>query len=71
VQVVGGADAQDVDDPSAAIEALHELGRKLYPELTEAQAFDKVFTDQANRVLAEKAHRRPAPPVNGAYPFPR
>jgi hypothetical protein len=71
VQVVGGADARDVDDPSAAIAALHELGRKLYPQLTEAQAFDKVFTDPKHAALAAKAHRRPSPYAHGAYPHPR
>jgi hypothetical protein len=69
VQVVGGADAQDVDDPSAAIEALHELGRKLYPQLTEAQAFEKVFSDPKHAALAARAHRRPA--ATTFYPMPR
>jgi hypothetical protein len=69
VQVVGGEDAQDVDNPQAALEALHELGRKLYPQLTEAQAFAKVFEDPKHAALAAKAHRRPAPTTS--FPFPR
>jgi hypothetical protein len=68
---VGGAAAQDVDNPSAALAALHELGRKLYPQLTEAQAFEKVFTDPKHRDLAARAHVRPTPPPGSAYPMPR
>jgi hypothetical protein len=69
VQVVGGEDAQDVDNPSAALEALHELGRKLYPTLPADIAFAKVFEDPKHAGLAAKAHRRPAPTTS--FPFPR
>jgi hypothetical protein len=43
--------------------------RKTQPQLSEAQAFSKVFTDPANIELASKAHRRPSPTTS--YEFPR
>jgi hypothetical protein len=43
VQVVGGEDARDVNDPTAALAALHEIGRLKWPELSEAQAFTRAF----------------------------
>jgi len=67
-QVVGGADARDVDDPSAALEALHELGRKLYPQLRDDMAFAKVFEDPKYAALARKAHVRPSPITSYAWP---
>jgi hypothetical protein len=60
VQVVGGEDARDVNDPSAALAALHEIGRLRWPELSEAQQFTRAFTDPKNAALAAKAHRRPS-----------
>jgi hypothetical protein len=75
VQVVGGPDAmhQAVDDTesSEAYRQLQALGQQLYPQLTEAQAFAKVFEDPKNAALAARAHRRPSAPVSGAYPMPR
>jgi hypothetical protein len=68
-QVVTGADARDVDDPQAALDALHELARKSYPNLRPDIAFAKVFEDPANAALAQKAHRRPQPTTH--YPHPR
>jgi hypothetical protein len=66
---VGGDDALDVDDPSEAIAQLKEIGRQKWPSLSEAQAFERAFTDPANAELAAKAHRRPA--ATTVYPFPK
>jgi hypothetical protein len=74
VQVVGGKDAQDVDDPSAALEAyarLQEIGKQRWPTASEAQQFANAFADPKNAALAQRAHKRPTAPVGGAYPFPR
>ena len=68
-QFVGGEDALNVDDPSEAIRQLTELGRQKWPSASEAEAFERAFTDPANAKLAAKAHRRPAPTT--VYPFPR
>jgi hypothetical protein len=68
VQVVGGTDVNP-DDPSAALEALHRIGRERWPEASEAIRFTRAF--DANPELARKAHVRPTPPANGAYPYPR
>jgi hypothetical protein len=72
VQVVGGTDAQDVDDPQAALDAyarLQEIGRQRWPDASEAVQFTRAF--EANPALAVKAHKRPTAPAGGAYPFPR
>jgi hypothetical protein len=69
---VGGEDAQDVNDPSAAMEAYNELvriGAERWSHLSPSQQFAKAF--EANPTLAAKAHRRPQAPAGGAYPFPR
>jgi hypothetical protein len=68
---VGGEDARDLSDESAAIAQLKELGRDKWPTASEAQQFERALTAPENRELAAKAHRRPTPPVGGAYPFPR
>jgi hypothetical protein len=57
LRVVTGEDAQDVNDPNAAMEALHEIGRLKWPELSEAQAFTRAFESRPD--LAAKAHVRP------------
>jgi hypothetical protein len=73
--VVGGVDAvhEAVDDTesSEAYAQLKELGARKWPTASEAQQFANAFTDPANATLAQKAHRRPTPPMGGAYPFPR
>jgi len=72
VHVVVGADARDVDDPSAAMKAYDELvriGRERWGHLSAAQQFEKAF--EANPELARAAHQRPTAPVGGAYPYPR
>jgi hypothetical protein len=73
--VVGGVDAmhEAVDDTesSEAYAKLKELGRRKWPTASEAQQFANAFTDPANATLAQEAHRRPTPPMGGAYPFPR
>jgi hypothetical protein len=71
-QVVTGADARDVDDPSAALDAyarLQEIGKARWPDASEATQFANAFTDPKNAALAQKAHRRPA--ATTSYPFPR
>jgi hypothetical protein len=59
----------DVDNPQAALDALHELGRKLYPHLSADMAFAKVFEDPKHAALAAKAHRRPA--ATTFFPMPQ
>jgi hypothetical protein len=72
VQVVRGADARDVDNPQAALDAyarLQEIGKQRWPGASEAAQFANAF--EAHPELAAKAHRRPTAPAGGAYPFPR
>jgi hypothetical protein len=65
------------NDHTESSEAYDELTvkadeyRKAHPELSQAQAFSKVFTNPANAKLASKAHVRPSAPAGGAYPHPR
>jgi hypothetical protein len=66
--VVDGKDALNVNDPSEAIRQLTELGRQRWPSLSEAQAFERAFSDPANAKLAAKAHQRPGPTTFYAYP---
>ena len=70
---VGGSDALDINnDSSEAYQKLVDMAaeqRRRSPELSDAQAFSRVFEDPANATLAAKAHRRPSPTTN--YPFPR
>jgi len=68
-QFVGGEDARDVDDPAKAIAQLTAIGRQKWPTATEAEAFERAFTDPANAELAAKAHRRPK--ATTVYPFPK
>jgi hypothetical protein len=65
----GGAAAQALDDPSAAIAQLREIGRNRWPSASEAAQFANAMTDPANAVLASKAHVRPRPTTS--YEFPR
>jgi hypothetical protein len=67
VQVVGGVDAQDVNDPSEALAALHRIGRERWPDASEAIRFTRAF--EANPELARKAHVRPS--ATTSYEFPR
>jgi hypothetical protein len=67
VQVVGGAAARNVDDPSAALAALHRIGRERWPDASEAVRFTRAF--EANPELAKQAHIRPA--ATTVYEFPR
>jgi hypothetical protein len=67
-QVVGGTDVNP-DDPSAALDALHRIGRERWPEASEAVRFTRAF--EAHPELTAKAHRRPTPPPGGAYAWPR
>jgi hypothetical protein len=67
VQVVGGEDARDVNDPTAALAALHRIGRERWPEASEAVRFTRAF--EANPDLAKQAHVRPA--ATTVYEFPR
>jgi hypothetical protein len=67
VQVVGGENAQAVNDPSAALAALHRIGRERWPDASEAVRFTRAF--EANPELAKQAHIRPA--ATTVYEFPR
>jgi hypothetical protein len=69
--MVGGTAAQDLNDPSAAIAQLREIGRDRWPTASEAQQFARAMTDPTLVKLAAKAHVRPSAPAGGAYPFPR
>jgi hypothetical protein len=66
--VVSGDAALDVNDPSEAIARLKEIGRQKWPSATEAQQFERAFSEPANRALAERAHRRPA--ATSIFPLP-
>jgi hypothetical protein len=73
--VVDGATAfQDaLEDRSAAHDALVELASKLrarVPQMTPAQAYEKVLQDPVNRELAIRALNPPPPPGAGGFPFP-
>jgi hypothetical protein len=61
---VGGAAAQAVDNPKAALDQINELvavQRRANPTLSEAQAFERVYSDPKNAALAarERAENRP------------
>ena len=66
---VGGDAALDVNDPSEAIAQLTRIGRQKWPTASEAEAFERAFTDPANAELATKAYRTPA--ATSIYPMPR
>jgi hypothetical protein len=54
--------SSDDDDAAAAyakLQRLAEQRRKREPGLSPEQAFAKVFSDPANRALADQAHQRP------------
>jgi hypothetical protein len=75
---VGGIAAQNEANDSEQSEAARQLGEMAErlratssTGLSADQAFARVFTDPKNAALAAKAHRRPTPPVGGAYPHPR
>jgi hypothetical protein len=57
---VGGEDARAVNDPSAAIAQLQQIGASKWPSASAAQQFARAFSDPANRELAAKAHVRPS-----------
>jgi hypothetical protein len=72
--VVKAAPAQVGGNGSGSDKAYDELMvkaaelRKTQPNLTEAQAFSKVFTNPANAKLAASAHRRPSATTSFAFP---
>jgi hypothetical protein len=62
--VVGGEDAQDVDNATAALRATKEIqriGAEKFPYLSADQQFARVFEDKNYAVLAAQAHSRPQP----------
>jgi hypothetical protein len=66
------AKAVDANDSAAAYAKLEVMAAALRassPQLSEAQAFSKVFTDPANAALSNAAHRRPS--AADVMPFPR
>jgi hypothetical protein len=60
-------------ESSEAYQTLQSLADKLHAaavgRMTKEQAFARAFESRPD--LAAKAHRRPTPPPNGAYPYPR
>jgi hypothetical protein len=66
---VGGAAAQDLDDPAEAVAQLQKLGQQKYPSSSASVQFERALTDPANAVLARRAVPRPQPSTS--YPFPR
>jgi hypothetical protein len=73
--MVGGPegmfDANDNTEQSEAYQQLVSMAEKMRaasPELSAAQAFDRVFTDKRNASLAAKAHVRPSPTTSYAWP---
>lgn len=61
---VGGENARAVNNPRSALSQLNDLvaeQRRQHPTLSEAQAFERVYTDPKNRDLAarERAQNRP------------
>jgi hypothetical protein len=56
------------DDPAKAIEQLKELGARKWPSASEAAQFANAFTDPANAVLANRAHKRPAATTSFEWP---
>jgi hypothetical protein len=67
--VVGGAAAQDVDDPAEAVAQLRQIGRNRWPTASEADQFERALTDPANHVIARKAV--PIPRATTSFPFSR
>jgi hypothetical protein len=62
--VVGGTNAQDVNNATAAVRAREEIeriGREKFPFLPADQQFSRVFEDKNYAALAAQAHRRPGP----------
>jgi hypothetical protein len=64
-------DETEQSEAYAQLVSMAEKMRAASPELSAAQAFDRVFTDKRNASLAAKAHRTPTPPPGGAYAWPR
>ena len=63
------ATVSDADSAKAyaKLQDLAAAARAAAPQLSEAQAFAKVFTDPANASLANAAHRRPQPTTSYAF----
>jgi|SRR5215471_18523848 len=73
VAQVGGDDG-DADDSAEALAELHRFAdaeRRRSPDLSESQAFVRVFADPRNAALAARAHKRPTANAKNAFPFPR
>jgi hypothetical protein len=67
--VVGGEDTRDLSDESEAIAQLKQLGARKWPTASEAEQFERAFTDPVNKELAARAHKRPK--ATTYYEFPR
>jgi hypothetical protein len=70
---VGGTDATDVNNDKSKtyqqlVDKAEELRRRSTTPLSESQAFARVFEAPENRELAAKAHQRPSPTTNYAFP---
>jgi hypothetical protein len=69
--VVGGADARDVDNATAAVRAYEEIvriGREKFPFLSADQQFARIFEDRNYAALAAQAHSWPQPTTIYAGP---
>jgi hypothetical protein len=69
--VVGGEDARDVDNATAAVRAYEEIvriGREKFPFLPADQQFARVFEDKNYSALAAQAHQTPGPSTVYAMP---
>jgi hypothetical protein len=68
VLVVDNVSKADQSTACTKLQTLATELRRQSPQLSEAQAFSKVFTDPANAALANAAHRRPEMTTSYAYP---
>jgi hypothetical protein len=66
---VGGAAAQNLDDPVEAIAQLRQIGRDRWPTASEADQFERALTATENHKLARRAV--PIPRAVTSFPFPR
>jgi hypothetical protein len=77
VAVAKQAGPINADDDADAEQAMRQLRRLADAErrrdhnLTEEQAFGRVFADPENAALAARAHRRPVANAKNVFPFPR
>jgi hypothetical protein len=64
-------DDADADEAMQQLRRLADAERRHDHNLTQEQAFGRVFADPENAALAARAHRRPVANAKNAFPFPR